>query len=90
MPFRSIVAEPDQIEAMQAAFERAWQLVEERGELDPLQVPAQRERLAYIIIGQWETDRDGDLVAPAIARFFAATDPLSTVVESASSGVKEP
>ena len=70
-------------------LERAWQAVEEQGELDPLQVPAEREGLAYIIIGLWEADRDADLVTPAIARFFAATDPLAAL-KRAPKSVKAP
>ena len=50
MPLRSL-AEPEEFAALEASFEEAWKIIEGGRDLDPLRVPAQRERLAYILMG---------------------------------------
>ncbi|AOO79556.1 hypothetical protein [Bosea vaviloviae] len=78
MLFRSIIAEPEQIALLKASFERAWRLIEARGgAFDPSRIPGQRQRLAYIVMGLWRLDADANIVAPAVAQFFAASNSLA-------------
>lgn len=69
MPFRSIVATPEELDRIAAAFEEAWSKIEARGSLDPLSVPGKRERLASLIAEMWAEGTKDDLVEQAVRRF---------------------
>lgn len=71
MPFRSIVASPEDIAEMMAALESAWTAIQSRRASDPLSVAAERERLAYIIAGFWERGEFAGSCEKAVERFFA-------------------
>ncbi|MDR6872247.1 hypothetical protein J2Y55_003263 [Bosea sp. BE125] len=71
MPFRSIVATPEELAQIVTAFEEAWRQIETRGEIAPLGVPAERERLGYIVAGLWNAKIPGQLVELAVAQFDA-------------------
>lgn len=77
MPFRTMMIEPEAVSALTSIFEQAWSRVEARGAVDPLRVAAQRERLAYIILGLWKVDPDGALIEPAVEQFFAEASTLA-------------
>jgi hypothetical protein len=77
MPFRTMMVEPEAVAALTATFEKAWSMVEARGVIDPLRVAGQRERLAYIIVGLWKDEPDGELAQQAVEQFFAASGTLS-------------
>lgn len=66
MPFRSIVATPEELAGIAAAFEEAWNDIEAR--IDPLSAPGQRERLAAIVAELW-ADQTLDLAVLAVRRF---------------------
>jgi hypothetical protein len=66
----STIKDPKVKERAQAAMDRAWTLLQERGIVQPDRIDAQRQRLAayiegYAIIGAGEDD----LVRRAIERF---------------------
>jgi hypothetical protein len=77
MPFRSIVANPEDIARMAAALEDGWAEIQRRKPIHVLSVAAERERLGYIIAGLWEQQQRSDLAGSAVERFFA-TAPTST------------
>ena len=67
MPFRSIVASPEELARIAAAFEDAWGEVAPW--IDPLSAAGQRERLAAIITELWSEDPTIDLARSAVQRF---------------------
>ncbi|MGO4670718.1 hypothetical protein [Bosea sp. 2RAB26] len=69
MPFRSIVATPEELARVAAAFEEAWSEVAAR--IDPGSAPGQRERLAAIIAELWSSDQTVDLALMAVRQFDA-------------------
>lgn len=77
MPFRTMVLEPEAVGALTASFEEAWRIVETRGAVDPLRAAAQRERLAYIIVGLWKADPHTVLAEQAVEQFFSEDRLLS-------------
>lgn len=79
MPFRSIVAEPDEIARMQTAVDEAWASIQLLKAVDPLSAGAERERLAYIVVGLWKQDPEQDLAATAVERFMATAAKLTVV-----------
>ncbi|KFC62366.1 hypothetical protein FG93_06066 [Bosea sp. LC85] len=78
MPFRSIVATPEELAVIAAEFEKAWSEIEARGSFDPLNAVGQRERLGYIIAGLWSAGHSFELAELAVLRFdeTAMADPL--------------
>jgi hypothetical protein len=70
MPFRSIVATPEQLAFISAAFDKAWAEIERCGGVDPLSEAAERERLGYIVAELWKTETPGDLATLAVGQFF--------------------
>lgn len=75
MPLRSLVTQPEEFAALEALFEEAWKLIDGRRATDPLRVPAQRERLAYIVMGLWKSGSGSEgqtLVAQSVEQFFSA------------------
>lgn len=71
MPFRSIIANPDDIAMMTVALEDAWGEIQRLKPIDPLSVAGERERLGYIIAGLWEQGLRSDLARQAVERIFA-------------------
>lgn len=63
MPFRSIVATPEELARIAAAFG------EIAARVDPPSEPVQRERLASIIAELWRADPSVDLAVLAVQRF---------------------
>ena len=82
MPFRSIVATPEELAGIAAAFEEAWSEIEAR--IDPLSAPGQRELLAAIVAELW-ADQTLDLAVMAVRRFYetAVKVPKAPVVQKA-------
>jgi hypothetical protein len=74
MPFRSIVAEPEDLAVLCAAFDRAWIAINQGTPIDPLMTSAARERLGHILIGFWKVDPMQDLAAAAIHAYRSARD----------------
>lgn len=78
MPLRSLV-EPEEFFALEMAFEEAWAAIDAPYKSDPLRVPAQRERLAHILIGLWKSgigDR-AELVNTASQTFVSVFSEVS-------------
>ncbi|AOO81614.1 hypothetical protein [Bosea vaviloviae] len=75
MPFRSIVATPEELAEIVDAFEKAWREIEARDTIPPLSVPAERERLGYIVAGLWNANTPEQLaeLAELAVRHFDAT-----------------
>ena len=69
MPLRSIVATPEDLAVIVAAFDKAWGEIEARGVFDPLSAAGQRERLGYIVAGLWSAGSTIDLAERAVRRF---------------------
>lgn len=72
MPFRSL-AEPEDVAAIEAAFEHSWKVIESSDEMNPLQVSAQRERLAHITMRVRAEGKipKTELASPATGQLFA-------------------
>ncbi|WP_069881309.1 hypothetical protein [Bosea sp. BIWAKO-01] len=71
MPFHSIVATPEEIAVIVAAFETAWGQIHARGEIERSRAPLQRERLSYIVVGLWGEGSIGQLAERAVQQFDA-------------------
>jgi hypothetical protein len=78
MPFRSIVAEPEELAKLSEAFDRAWIEINEAAPVDPLAAAAARERLGYIIVGLWKLDPRQDLASTAVRLFTSTADAAPT------------
>jgi hypothetical protein len=78
MPFRSVVAEPEELKRLAGAFDAAWIAINSPRPIDPIAASAARERLGYIIVGLWKTDPHQDLAAAAVQQFIAAPGIIST------------
>jgi hypothetical protein len=70
MPFRSLNADPEELDLLRACFDAAWAELDELGVIDIERDQPQRERLSYIIIGLWK-DKGHDLVRESVRRFLA-------------------
>ncbi len=86
MPFRSIVATPEELAGIVVAFEEAWRQIEARGDMPPLSVPAERERLGYIVAGLWDAKTSGELVELAVQQF----DVTAVHLAAFANGVQPP
>jgi hypothetical protein len=73
MPFRSIVASPEELAALTSAFNSAWVKINQHSPIDPLATSGARERLGYIIIGLWKADPSQDLARAAIEQFTSSS-----------------
>jgi hypothetical protein len=80
MPFRSIIATPEELAALSAAFDASWIAINELSPIDPLAASAARERLGYIIVGLWKADPSQDLARAAITQFSTAADATSAML----------
>ncbi|WP_156640353.1 hypothetical protein [Bosea sp. PAMC 26642] len=67
MPFRNLVAEPDVLAKLSAAFDVAWTAI--GPSIDPLDRSAEREYLGSIIFGLWECGETEALAAQAVIKF---------------------
>jgi len=74
LPFRSIVAGPEDLAAIYAAFDRAWIDINQSSPVDPISVSAARERLGHIIVGLWNADPKQDLATTAVNVYRSAPD----------------
>ena len=81
MPFRSIVATPEELAEIVDAFEKAWREIEARGDIPPLSAPAERERLGYIVAGLWNAKTPGQLVELAVQQFDATAIHLAAFAD---------
>lgn len=70
MPFSSIVASPEELAKISTAFDRAWEEIEACDAVPPLSLPAERERLGYIVAELWKSNPNGDLARLAVEQFF--------------------
>ena len=87
MPFRSIVAEPDQLAKLADAFDAAWIVVNSVNTIGTQSQKRARARLAEIILELWRDDPEQLLSARAVERFLAdwplaETDPSSPAAGS--------
>lgn len=77
MPFRSIVAEPEELAALSTAFDTAWQQIHARNPMDPLRVAAERERLGFLIVTLWKSEPVETWVPKAVEAFLGTADAMS-------------
>lgn len=75
MPFRSIVAEPQELAKLAAAFDTAWIDLNGTTLIPPAGQSAARERLGYIIISLWEQGEER-LAAKAAELFAISAMPM--------------
>lgn len=54
MPFRSIAADPADLQKLADAFDAAWAAVNQQRPIEASARSAERERLSYIIISIWQ------------------------------------
>ncbi|WP_103872609.1 hypothetical protein [Bosea lathyri] len=74
MPFRSIVAEPDELAKLADAFDAAWMGVNSVNTIGTQSQKRARTRLAEIILELWREDPTQALSARAVERFLASAD----------------
>lgn len=86
MPFRSIVANPEDVARMTAALEDAWAEIQRRKPIPVLSVAAERERLGYIVAGLWQQDPHCDLATAAVERFLATAVASAALAELTKPG----
>lgn len=73
MPFRSIVAEPQELAKLSSAFDVAWIGINDARPIAPAEQTTARERLGSILIRLWQ-DGEEDLAVKGIELFL---DPLA-------------
>jgi hypothetical protein len=81
MPFRSIVANSEDIARMTAALEDAWAEIQRRKPIPVLSVAAERERLGYIVASVWQQDPHCDLATRAVEHFLATPAASAALAE---------
>jgi hypothetical protein len=69
MPFRSIVAEPQDLAKLSAAFDAAWIGINSTTPIAPAEQSTARERLGHIIIGLWKQGEE-HLTAKGVELFL--------------------
>jgi hypothetical protein len=74
LAFRSIVAGPEDLVALYAAFDCAWIDINQGSPVDPVSVSAARERLGHIIVGLWNADPKQDLTTAAVDIYRSSPD----------------
>lgn len=72
MPFRSIVAEPQELAILSAAFDAAWIAINSTLPIPSADQSVARERLGYIIIGLWKQG-EARLAAKGVELFLDST-----------------
>ncbi|MCV9941132.1 hypothetical protein OIU35_32690 [Boseaceae bacterium BT-24-1] len=75
MPFRAIVAEPQELAKLSAAFDAAWIAIHSAAPVETRrQSSAARERLGCIIIDLWKQGEEC-LVGKGVERFLSQDHP---------------
>jgi hypothetical protein len=77
MPFK--FASPEELTRLEAELERAWAMVTQRRVCDPLSVPGERERLAYIIAALWQQGVQSRVAETAFEQFVITEPRLSSM-----------
>lgn len=73
MPFRSIAADPSDLQKLADAFDAAWISLNAAEAIDPKSASAERDRLSSILINLWQTEPNADLVELGVRRFQDGT-----------------
>lgn len=73
MPFRSIAADPSELQKFADAFDAAWISLNAAEAIDPNRASAERDRLSSILINLWQTEPNADLVQFGVTRFLDGT-----------------
>ncbi len=71
MSFRSIAADPAELQKLADAFDEAWIAINAISPIVPDRQSAQRERLSSILINIWQADPNADLVSLAVQQFHS-------------------
>lgn len=69
MPFSTITTTPEDLSILSRAFDEAWAAITELKEIEATAQAAERERLAYLIIGLFKAGTD-NLVGTAVSQFM--------------------
>ncbi|PZN97806.1 MAG: hypothetical protein DCF30_15675 [Hyphomicrobiales bacterium] len=67
MPFRDVIAEPNDLAKLSAAFDEAWTAIGPG--IDPQARSAERGYLGSIILGLWQLGESDMLAAKAVIKF---------------------
>lgn len=70
MPFRSVTADRRELQRLCEAFDDAWVAVSSARLIENDHIPAERERLGYILVQIWEGDREAHLATRAVQLFL--------------------
>lgn len=70
MLFRSVMAEPTDLQRLADAFDAAWIAINAEQPIDPFAASAERERLSYILMNLWQTNPNVELASVATERFL--------------------
>ncbi|MET3889089.1 hypothetical protein ABIE41_000165 [Bosea sp. OAE506] len=76
MPFRSITADPADLQKLADAFDAAWIAVNQPTPIEASARPAERERLSHIIMSVWQRDPQADLAETAVQAFNDGSAPI--------------
>lgn len=79
MPFRSIAADPVELQKLANAFDAAWISLNAAKAIDSRHVSAERDRLSSILINLWQSDPNVDLVTLGVRRFLDKTTKANSV-----------
>lgn len=83
MPFRSVVAEPQDLTRLSVAFDAAWIGINSAKTFTDDQKSVARERLSYIIIGLWKQGEE-HLTAKSVEFFLAQDEQVSPTTRGAN------
>lgn len=71
MPFRSIVAEPEQLAKLSLAFDQAWVEINRRTPIEAEAKAVARERLGSLLVSLWQNHPGSDLASLAVIAYFS-------------------
>lgn len=69
MPFRSLTADPVDLQKLADAFDEAWIAVNQPSPIEASARAAERERLSHIIMCNWQANPEADLIQTAVRAF---------------------
>lgn len=70
MPFRNLVAAPEDLAKLSAAFDLAWIQINHRTPIDDAGQAKAKEQLGYILIALWGEYPTADLADLAVSRYL--------------------
>lgn len=86
MPFRSLTADPVDLQKLADALDEAWIAINQPLPIEASASAAERERLSHIIMCTWQANPEADLAQIAIRAFQDGSAGTVRAKRQASSG----